>query len=291
MAIKDTTVIMTNCTIENNKIDVASGGSGGYGSGGGVRVSGGSFKMTGGTIKGNEAYNGSGVYLTGGSFEMSGVNIENNTTVPDDMRGSGGGVYLTGGSFTMSSGKIKGNKAQNNTGGGVCVTGGSFEMNGGEINGNTAKEGGGVYVNENATSTMYGGTITGNTGDRGKGVYVASSAYDSNNPDGEFIMGDEACVGKWKSNGTLQDGNDVYLGKNLNGNYLVKIKIDKDRPITKLKVAHIWPQEYGVGRLVLVMTQGTTGTTTVAEHHNKFTVQPTAVSNWEVDSDGKLNVK
>ncbi|MFC1238648.1 InlB B-repeat-containing protein [Treponema vincentii] len=277
MAIKNTTVIMTNCTIENNKIDVASSGFG-YGSGGGVCVTGGSFTMTGGTIKGNEAFNGSGVCVSGGSFEMSGVHIENNNTVPNDGRGSGGGVYLTGGSFKMSSGTIKGNKAQNNTGGGVCVTGGSFTMTGGEISGNTASQGGsGVYVNGNATFTMYGGTITGNTGGKGKGVYLENSSS-------KFVMGKEACVGKWKNDGTLEDGNEVYLRPN------AIIRIDKDKPITKSKVAHISPHDYDNGRLVLVMTEGTTGSTTVADHNDKFTVQPNAY-NWEVGNDGKLHAK
>ena len=147
-------------------------------------------------------------------------------------------------------------------------------MNGGEINGNTARQGGrGVYVNENAAFKMYGGTITGNTGGKGKGVYLQNS-------NSTFVMGEEACVGKWED-GALKDGNEVYLMFN------AIIRIDKDKPITKSKVAHIWPYNYGNGRLVLEMTDGS-GTTTVADHHKKFTVQPT-LSNWEVDSDGKLH--
>ena len=269
--------------------------------GGGIYVdSTGTLKIEGGSIKSNNATktsggtgNGGGVYVYGygdlkGKLNMIGGSIEGNGAGKNGSNyyGSGGGVYIDGGTFTMTGGEIKTNNAKN--GGGVALDkGGTLELSGGKIINNTAKnngDGGGVYVDANGTFKMHGGTIENNTSTLGKGVYVAGSAYNYI-PDGEFIMGGEACVGKWESNGTLQDGNDVYLGKNLMSGFLVNIKIDKSEPIAKPKAACITPKFYDADQTVLMMSDGSTD---VEAYNDRFTVTLYGLAQWYVDSNGKL---
>ena len=273
--------------------------------GGGIYVdSTGTLVIEGGSIESNMATkttggvgNGGGVYVYGygnlkGKLNMIGGSIEGNGAGKEGINyyGSGGGVYIDGGTFTMTGGEIKTNNAKN--GGGVALDeGGTLELSGGKIINNTAKnngsdggDGGGVYVDENGTFKMHGGTIENNTSTLGKGVYVAGSA---NNyiPDGEFIMGGEACVGKWESNGTLQDGNDVYLGEGSMSGLLAKIKIDKSEPIAKPKVACITPKSYDANQTVLMMSDGSTD---VRAYNDRFTVTLHGHTQWYVDSNGKL---
>ncbi len=103
---------------------------------------------------------------------------------------------------------------------------------------------------------------------------------------GEFIMGGEACVGKWESNGTLQDGNDVYLDVDMGS--IARIKIDKGKPITKSKAACITPKSYGAGETVLMMSD----TSSVKDYVNKFTVTPEttggSTQTWSIDDNGQL---
>ena len=134
---------------------------------------------------------------------------------------------------------------------------------------------------------MHGGTIENNTSTLGKGVYVAGGDGTPAMLDADFIMGGEACVGNWVA-GTLQDGNDVYLGENLHGSELVSIEIDKDNPITKSKVACITPKSYGAGETVLMMSD----TSSVKDYVNKFTVTPEttggSTQTWSIDDSGQL---
>lgn len=166
----------------------------------------------------------------------------------------------------------------------MVTAGGSCIMTNGTISGNTAKNGGGVYVDMNSTFKMHGGTIKNNTSDAGKGVYVAASSGGTGNQDGYFIMGGKACVGDWGSDGTLKDGNDVYLKENSDSGSPASIKIDKGNPITESKVACITPQNYGSGEIVVRMSDGSS----VGAYTNKFTVTPKGGQTWSVDSDGKL---
>jgi hypothetical protein len=84
----------------------------------------------------------------------------------------------------MNGGEISGNNAYSSTGGGVYVEdGGTFSMygNNSKISGNKASSGGGVRVDYGGTFTMHGGTISGNTaysteGGGGGGVYVYNNA-------------------------------------------------------------------------------------------------------------------
>ena len=139
-----------------------------------------------------------------------------------------------------------------------------------------------MYVDRNSTFQMHGGTIKNNTSNVGKGVYVAGG--DTGKQDGDFIMGGKACVGDWGSDGTLKDGNDVYLKENDDSGAPVNIKIDKDNPITESKVACITPESYGPGEIVVRMSDGSS----VGAYTNKFTVTPKGTQTWSVDSDGTL---
>ena len=280
------------------KLNMATKTTGGVGNGGGVYVYGyGDFKgklnMIGGSIEGNGAgkegsnYYGSGggVYIDGGTFTMTGGEIKTNNAK------NGGGVALDeGGTLELSgSGKIINNTAAGG-GGGIAVLHGTFTMSKGKVIGNTAaQKGGGVCVDANGTFKMHGGTIENNTSTLGKGVYVAGGDGTPAMLDADFIMGGEACVGNWVA-GTLQDGNDVYLGENLHGSELVSIEIDKDNPITKSKVACITPKSYGADQTVLMMSDGSTD---VGAYNDRFTVTPEDLGsgntqNWKVGKKGLL---
>ena len=125
----------------------------------------------------------------------------------------------------------------------------------------------------------------------GKGVYVVGGDGTSAMLDAVFIMGGEACVGEWE-NDTLQDGNDVYLEKNLHGGELVSIEIDKDNPITKSKVACITPVNYIPTETVLMMSDGSTD---VGAYNDKFTVTPETTGGnthyWKVNNYGQLKME
>ncbi|XTB06633.1 leucine-rich repeat domain-containing protein [Treponema denticola] len=199
----------------------------------------------------------------------------------------GGGAIYSGfpGELTAVDVIIKDCKAKN--GGGIYVhNNGKIILIDTEIKDCTAAaDGGGVYVGVNGTFKMHGGTIKNNTSTLGKGVYVQGSTGLTHN--GEFIMGGEACVGKWE-NGTLQDGNDVYLDEGSGS--LAHIKIDKGKPITKSKAACITPKSYGADQTVLMMLGGSTD---VGAYNDRFTVTPEDsgsgnTQTWSIDDNGQL---
>ncbi|MGI5064917.1 right-handed parallel beta-helix repeat-containing protein [Treponema putidum] len=279
-------------SIESNTAKGRNGGGIYVDSTGTLVIKGGSIKLNMATKTTGGVGNGGGVYVYGygdfkGKLNMIGGSIEGNGAGKEGSNyyGSGGGVYIDGGTFTMTGGEIKTNNAKN--GGGVALDeGGTLELSGsGKIINNTAADGGGgVYVDANGTFKMHGGTIENNTSTLGKGVYVAGGDGTPAMLDADFIMGGEACVGNWVA-GTLQDGNDVYLGENLHGGELVSIEIDKDNPITKSKAACITPESYGVDQTVLMMSDGSTD---VGAYNDRFTVTPDGFTQWYVDSSGKL---
>ena len=200
----------------------------------------------------------------------------------------GGGAIYSGfpGELTAVDVIIKDCEAKN--GGGIYVhNNGNIILIDTEIKGCTAEaDGGGVYVGVNGTFKMHGGTIKNNMSTLGKGVYVQGSTGGMYIYNGEFIMGGEACVGKWESNGTLQDGNDVYLDVDMGS--IARIKIDKGKPITKSKAACITPKSYGAGETVLMMSD----TSSVKDYVNKFTVTPEttggSTQTWSIDDNGQL---
>lgn len=156
------------------------------------------------------------IQISGGSINYNAVP---NAGSSDDVIGNGGGVYLRGDNCTsaIAGGTIKGNKARN--GGGVCVAGNMYDdednlseqgrhtlnFSAGVIGcgivdtsdatliPNSAKDGGGLWIGEDALCNMSGGQICGNesypegsTGNTGGGaVYMY----------GKMIMTETAVVG------------------------------------------------------------------------------------------------
>lgn len=229
-------------------------------------TAGGSCIMTNGTISGNRANYGGGVFVRSARANINDCTIAGNKAI------TGGGISAHKSSQPAT----------------VIVSGGTIGGTGTDANKATGTgsegNGGGVYVDMNSTFKMHGGTIKNNTSDAGKGVYVAASSGGTGNQDGYFIMGGKACVGDWGSDGTLKDGNDVYLARNNNSGSPARIKIDKGKPITESKVACITPRDYVSGEIVVWMSDGSS----VGAYTNKFTVTPKGGQTWSVDSDGKL---
>ncbi|MCL2746486.1 MAG: hypothetical protein FWE48_05310, partial [Coriobacteriia bacterium] len=158
---------------------------------GGVHMSAGTFTMNDGNIIANNAlgFGGSGgVHIGGGTFTMNDGSI--GTTSQPNRGRFGGGVRLASGNTNMNGGSIVGNIATNVPTGTVpiCNGGGvflepdaTFTMNSGNISDNRAINGGGVRAQEGATFSLAGSgakSITRNiaTNDGG-GVWVAENAY------------------------------------------------------------------------------------------------------------------
>ncbi|AGT44956.1 hypothetical protein TPE_2484 [Treponema pedis str. T A4] len=235
---------------------------------------------------------GGGIFVnSGATLAMERVTIENCSF--DKINGSKGGGIYSSGTVTMQDSTIQNCSAQE--GGGVFVnTGGTFTMTGGSIQGcKASKNGGGVYVSirGNGAETafnMQGGTISGNTAAKGKGVYLQDTTGGASGI-GDFTMGGNAVVGTWDLNGSLTDGNDVYLSYNDEQDSLGCIRIDSGNPLTSKKAACITPEEYGSGAkyTAIRMSDGSI----VKKHVSKFTVTPNGTENWTIDEYGKLKKK
>ena len=247
-----------------------------------MAIEGTTVTMTGCALKGNTASNGGGIY----------TRYLDDTVTPETA------VTIDGGTIggTQSNEANKATGSSDGFGGGIFVDKNYIVTLKGSVQviGNTAKDGGGVYANMNSTFTMYDSSISNNTGTTGKGVYLVGGTSDQGTQDAVFIMGGAACVGKWVA-GTLQDGNDVYLDKNLDSGNLVNIKIDKDKPITKPKAARITPAHHTADEIVLRMWNSldNSSPTTGGAYNDKFTVTPqtSPPQQWEVTGDGQLQRK
>ena len=135
---------------------------------------------------------------SGGNLTIKGCGTSN-LTLDGTGQASNSLVYVDGGNFTlMDGGILTNNTVPGSNGGGVYVNNsGTFTMFGGEISKNKASEGGGVYLN-GSTLTMSGGTISGNTASSsGGGCYVN---------DGMFTMS-----GGTITNHTVHFGGGVFL--------------------------------------------------------------------------------
>ena len=151
------------------------------GSGVNMNTNGASFTMYGGSITGNTSIgNGGGIWASYNAvITMYGGEISGNTASSSgSSSGDGGGVYMgLPCTFNMYGGTISGNSAK--FGGGVYATG-TFNMSGtAQITENTAaSNGGGVYLNSNATLNMSdSASITknaanGNNNSSGGGVHA-----------------------------------------------------------------------------------------------------------------------
>jgi uncharacterized protein YjdB len=219
----------TNCRITGNtNSDITYGG--------GVRVYTSSiFTMNGGRIDHNKSTNNSGQgggVRNEGTFTMNGGSIDNNL-VGSGSSGSpyGGGVHSASGTFVMIGGSIHSNiatssveaTAQGGSGGGVCAK--TFEMKGGKIENNTAERGGGIFLLNNADSTVTidaGSIIRGNhatVDGRGsafeliKGTFIKKSGsiiYGINETE-TFVIGEETFnVSNCKTN-TPNSGYSIFI--------------------------------------------------------------------------------
>jgi len=136
------TLIVTNCTINDNKV------LGNNGVGGGIYSYGGTLTVMNSTISGNlSVHHGGGIYC-GNSSMLTNCTISENTT-----NRNGGGVYNVG----------------------------TLEVVGCTISGNTAFMGGGLHCeSEFSTVTMVNSTISGNTtvNQSGGGIYNARGSME-----------------------------------------------------------------------------------------------------------------
>ena len=152
--------------------------------GGGAYAQNAILAMRNGTIGGtaedaNKAVNGGGVYLTGSSAEFTMVDgkIGNHT-----VAGSGAGIHMSNGSnFIMTGGAITVNEALGNGGGVYMYNSSAFTMHGGEITVNASLEGdgGGIFAGSNTTFSLSGSTpkdINYNEAKNGGGIWVAENA-------------------------------------------------------------------------------------------------------------------
>ena len=165
--------------------------------GGGICLrSGAEASIKGCTIKGTvniTANEGGGIYAVDSNLTIEDTKIQNNKA-----QKKGGGLFIQA-AYADVNLTINGNTkfisnnadtSSNDTlGGGIYMKGRSGKsvtavMTGGEIKINQAQEGGGIYIDRNASFTMKGGSLSGNavpTGSGGKGCAV----YINNN--GAFI--------------------------------------------------------------------------------------------------------
>ncbi len=158
--------------------------------GAGVYVYGGTLKANSGYIyENNSTENGGGVYVAGGIVTLgSSLKVSNNQAI------NGGGVFIFSGTLNLESlSKIENNTAIHDGGGVYVATAGTFNLKGGTVGKDisdasadepiTASEtdysnyaygnGGGVYIDKNASATFRSGSVAFNySAGSGGGVYI-----------------------------------------------------------------------------------------------------------------------
>ena len=251
---------------------------------------------------------GGGIYLR----KVSTATIEDCTIKNSTTTNEGGGIYAVDSNLTIEDTEIQNNKAQKKGGGlyvlaayadvnltikgttqfdgndvnltsgdpwggGIYMKGNSPKsvtavMTGGKILTNDAYDGGGIYIDSNASFTMTGGLLTGNdadigSGGKGKGVYLAAG--------GTFTMSGSA---------KIKDTDDVYLS---NGTM-----ITLSGRLSEYPAACITPENYepSPGVFAQVLTGDITAGSPPNQNYTKFAVTPQTfpAQNWEVDSSGYL---
>nr|MBP3283523.1 right-handed parallel beta-helix repeat-containing protein [Treponema sp.] len=252
------------------------------------------------TVSNNTAANGGGIAAVGNSEIHIGYTDTGSTdsSFSGGIKGntataSGGGIYAGTDSYTspeikMSSGSISQNKTEGTFGAGAALLGScEFTMYGGEISGNDANgsgaagEGGGVYIDTNATLTMKSGAkISSNTAGKGAEICI----------DGKLAMeGGEissssgiSCESFVHQNGELRMGGDAKITC---GIYLPSyhyIYIDSALK-AESPVATIEPQEYST--VEILREEGTEGL--VEANYRKFALADTS-GGWDIASDGYM---
>ena len=244
---------------------------------------------------------GGGIYLR----KVSTATIEDCTIKNSTTTNEGGGIYAVDSNLTIENTKIKGNRVEekggglyvlaayadvnltikgttkfnsndadtgsNGTlGGGIYMKGNSAKsvtavMTGGTFLLNEAYDGGGIYIDSNASFTMTGGLLTGNdaqilNGGKGNGVYLAAG--------GTFTMSGSA---------KIKSTDDVYLS---NGTM-----ITLSGRLSEYFVARITPENYSASTKVL---DGD-----ITANYIRFEVTPEnlsggATQDWVIDENGYL---
>ena len=202
------TLIVDNCTIQDNGDQTKSFSYATNTYGGGIYSSG-SLTVTQCTIINNVASYGGGIFLNnyenplhaleaeiteseisgnsvktygGGIFNFGGGDLSITGTAISENGGNG---LVNSGNLEMLSGTISGNRAYSSSGGGGVVNFGTFTMKGGTISDNIAYNGPagtwytgiGGGINNRGTLNLEGGIITGNHAYDGAGIYNGGTLF------------------------------------------------------------------------------------------------------------------
>ncbi len=167
-------VIETTSQIINNKTTTTASSSS-NGQGGGIYIENGIATISG-LISENTATNrGGGIYAYGSSMQLTieiTAQIKSNSIINKSTTHGGAGIYLFSSPASIA-GTISNNTAY--TGGGIYASGSDTQLtieSTAQIVNNTASSGGGggIYMNDNATATIFG-TINENSSYYGAGIY------------------------------------------------------------------------------------------------------------------------
>ena len=234
------------------------------------------------TIKGTAnitANEGGGIYAVDSNLTIEDTEIQNNKA-----QKKGGGLYvlaayadvnLTIKGTTQFDGNDVNLTSGDPWGGGIYMKGNSPKsvtavMTGGEVLLNEAYDGGGIYIDSNASFTMTGGLLTGNdaqidSGGKGNGVYLAAG--------GTFTMSGSA---------KIQHTDDVYLS---NGTM-----ITLSGRLSEYPVARVTPENYSPSTQVL---DGDITAGGPPPNYMRFEVTPKdlgggTMQDWVIDGNGYL---
>ena len=147
----------------------------------------GTLHLAGGTITGNQGTSGGGVYNYSGKAGTASMTMNGGKITGNYATSCGGGIYNEG-ILTISGGEITDNKTDLDGGGlylaggadldaGQYLSEGTVTITGGKISKNTATErnGGGIFLDYNATLNLNGGSITDNRAAQdGGGIYYGA---------------------------------------------------------------------------------------------------------------------
>ena len=206
------------------------------------------------TIEDTEIQNNKAQKKGGGLYVLA-ASADVNLTIKGTTEFDGNDVNLTSGDRWGGGIYMKGNSAKSVT---AVMTGGKFLLN-------EAYDGGGIYIDSNASFTMTGGLLTGNdaqigSGGKGSGVYLAAG--------GTFTMSGSA---------KIQHTDDVYLS---NGTM-----ITVSGALSEPSVARITPENYSASTKVL---DGD-----ITANYIRFEVTPKDLGggntqDWVIDENGYL---
>lgn len=212
----DSTITMTQVTVDNNSTLVSGGGLR-LGTGGGTLLT----TLTDSLIEDNNAVSSGGGIWNGGANASITINGNSQILRNATQSGNGGGIYFnssSGGTLILEEEtKVSYNTADTtpsvsgNLGGGICVVPGLLTIRGNtEISNNSAlRAGGGVSLAETTVANLESGTINENrTQGVGGGIY--NTAGSRANINGMQIYANQASIGGGIYN---RNGGTVFVGQ------------------------------------------------------------------------------